>query len=394
VHIIYMTDRIKELSASLKNYAVNTRRHFHEYPELSNQEYETTKFIINELEAMGIPYIMPAPTGVIAIINDGKPGKVLGIRADIDALPIDEKNEVEFKSKKQGVMHACGHDAHAASLLTVAKILNQMKDSLNGKVKLIFQPAEEYFPSGALALMSKGDLEDVNAVIGAHVLNSLPIGTVSAEEGPRMAASASLNINVKGRGGHGGVPHDAIDAIVTAAAIVMNIQTIVSRGLDISNSAVISIGTLTAGTAKNIIAEEAYMTGTIRYFDAKLIEKISEEIDRVVRNTALAYGASAEIEIVPGCLPIVNNKDLTMRALNSIEKLWGSEAIISLPKSCGVDDFCYYGLKAPIHYAFFGSRNDATYKNYPMHNPNFDIDEDVIINIAQYFCQFAIDYLK
>ena len=195
---------IKRLAEENFDFAVQTRRRFHAHPELSNQEHETTQYIIDQLEQLGIPYIRPAETGVIAVIRGKQPGKVLGIRADIDALPIQERNDVPYRSQNDGVMHACGHDAHAAELLATAKILWELRSQFRGTVKLIFQPAEEYFPSGALAMMAGGDLDDCGAIIGTHILTNLPVGKICVEAGGKMAASASVNIRVKGKGGHGG----------------------------------------------------------------------------------------------------------------------------------------------------------------------------------------------
>lgn len=388
------SQEIKALVSECQDYAVETRRWFHAHPELSNQEVETTKYIIKELEAMGIPYITPAATGVIGVIKGVKPGKVLGIRADIDALPIQELNDAPYRSRTDGVMHACGHDAHAAALLGAARILNGLKDQLAGTVKLIFQPAEEYFPSGALAIMAKGDLDDCDAIIGVHVFSHLPVGKICVESGSKMSASASVNIRVKGKGGHGGMPHQAVDAMVCAAAIIMNLQTLVSRELDINNSAVISIGTLQAGTAKNIIAEEAYMTGTLRYFDNGLIEKLEEAIRRIAGHTAAAYRAEAEVEIVPGLPAVINDEELGDLSREVAEELFGPDALIRTPRACGVDDFAYYARKAPSFYAQVGAMNQAKIPSYPHHNPRFDLDEDCLGQTMAYFIGFALKFLK
>lgn len=382
---------IKRLAEEAYNYAIETRRWFHTHPELSNQEHETTSYIIDHLEQMGIPYVTPAPTGVIGVIRGSQPGKILGIRADINALPIQELNDVPYCSQNDGVMHACGHDAHAAGLLATAKVLQSIRDKLCGTVKLIFQPAEEYFPSGALAMMSAGDLDDCNAIIGVHVFSTMPVGEICVDAGGKMAASASVNIRVKGKGGHGGMPHQAVDAVVAAAAIIMNLQTMVSRELNLNNPAVVTVGTLSAGTAKNIIAQEAYMTGTLRYFDNDLIGRLETSIRRIAEHTAEAYRAKAEVEIIPGLPAVVNDKNLSQLSETVAKELFGTAAIVSTERNAGCDDFAYYSSKAPILYAQIGA---GTPESYPHHNPRFDIDERCMKQAVEYFAGFALAYLN
>ena len=385
---------IKRLAEENFDFAVQTRRRFHAHPELSNQEHETTQYIIDQLEQLGIPYIRPAETGVIAVIRGKQPGKVLGIRADIDALPIQERNDVPYRSQNDGVMHACGHDAHAAELLATAKILWELRSQFRGTVKLIFQPAEEYFPSGALAMMAGGDLDDCGAIIGTHILTNLPVGKICVEAGGKMAASASVNIRVKGKGGHGGMPYQAVDAIVAAAAIIMNLQPLVSRELNFIDPAVVTIGTLEAGTGKNIIAEEAYMTGTLRYFNNDLIGQLETSIRRIAENTAAAYRAQAEVEIVPGLPAVVNDAELSRMSEAVAAELFGADALIRTERNAGCDDFAYYAQKAPILYAQIGAGNPEKIPLYPHHNPRFDLDEDCMKQAAEYFTGFALTFLN
>lgn len=385
---------IKRLAEENFDFAVQTRRRFHAHPELSNQEHETTQYIIDQLEQLGIPYIRPAETGVIAVIRGKQPGKVLGIRADIDALPIQERNDVPYRSQNDGVMHACGHDAHAAELLATAKILWELRSQFRGTVKLIFQPAEEYFPSGALAMMAGGDLDDCGAIIGTHILTNLPVGKICVEAGGKMAASASVNIRVKGKGGHGGMPYQAVDAIVAAAAIIMNLQPLVSRELNFNDPAVVTIGTLEAGTGKNIIAEEAYMTGTLRYFNNDLIGQLETSIRRIAENTAAAYRAQAEVEIVPGLPAVVNDAELSRMSEAVAAELFGADALIRTERNAGCDDFAYYAQKAPILYAQIGAGNPEKIPLYPHHNPRFDLDEDCMKQAAEYFTGFVLTFLN
>ena len=383
--------KIRDLAKEQFPFAVEARRWFHAHPELSNKEFETTRYIIAELEKAGIPYITPAPTGVIAVIEGKEKGKVLGIRADIDALPLQEENDVPYRSQNDGAMHACGHDAHAAGLLATAKALWAVRDSFRGTVKCVFQPAEEYFPSGALAMMSKGDLDDCDAVIGIHVFSHIPAGKICVQPGGLMAASASVNIRVKGKGGHGGMPSESVDAIVVASAIIMNLQPMVSRELDYNDPAVVSIGTLEAGTAKNIVAEEAYMTGTLRYFNNDLIGKLEDSIRRIATHTAAAYRAEAEVEIVPGLPAVVNDKELSRMAEKVAAQLFGADSLVTVDRSGGCDDFAYYESKAPILYASVGARHDPF---YPQHNPRFDIDERCMEQSTAFFVGFAMEFLN
>lgn len=378
---------VNQLAEAVFPYAVEARRHFHAHPELSNQEFETTRYILQELENMGIPCMTPAPTGVIAVLSGRKPGKTLGIRADIDALPIQELNEVPYCSQNPGVMHACGHDAHTAALLATARVLRDLE--FPGTIKLIFQPAEEYFPSGALAMMSGGGLDGCDAIIGAHVFSHLPVGSFCVEPGGKMAASASVNIRVKGKGGHGGMPHQAVDATVAAAAVLLNLQTLASRELDVHNPAVITIGTLQAGTAKNIIAEEAFMTGTLRYFDNGLLPQLEASIRRLAGHTAAAFRAEAEVEIVPGLPAVVNDPSLSQLAVKAVQGIGGS--LLSVKPSAGVDDFAYYAQKAPCLYAQIGAGHDAS---FPHHNPRFDLDERCLKQAVAWFTAFALDFLE
>lgn len=386
--------KVKDLAKAQFPFAVEARRWFHSHPELSNQEFETTKYIIAELEKEGIPYRTPASTGVIAVIQGKKGGKVLGIRADIDALPVQELNDVPYRSQNDGVMHACGHDAHAAELLATAKALWSIRDKFCGTVKCIFQPAEEYFPSGALAMMSQGDLDDCDAVIGIHVFSHIPAGQICVQPGGIMAASASVNIKVKGKGGHGGMPSQAVDAVVTAAAIIMNLQSMISREINYNDPAVVSIGTLQAGTAKNIVAEEAYMTGTVRYFNNDLIGTLENAIRRIAVNTAAAYRAEAEVEIVPGLPAVVNDKSLSSMAEKVAADLFGPASLITVDRSGGCDDFAYYASKAPILYAQIGAKNEAKIPYYPHHNPRFDLDESCMEQATAFLTGFALKYLQ
>ena len=286
---------IKKIAASYNDYLIEMRRHFHAHPEISGQEYETSKTIKAELDKYGIQW-RPCglETGVLATIQGAKPGKTILLRGDMDALSVQEETGVEYASQNPGVMHACGHDCHTASMLTVARLLNDHKDELCGTVKLAFQPAEEV-AQGAASMIQEGAMDGVDACFGIHVWSDVEAGKVSVEAGPRMAAADMFTINVHGRGGHGSAPHQCIDAVVVSSAIVQNLQTIVSRELDPADAAVLSVGKLQSGSRWNIIAEYGTLEGTARYYKPELTEYFKEAITRVATQTAASYRAEAEV---------------------------------------------------------------------------------------------------
>ena len=299
----------RDLIEQYKGYVQDWRRYFHKHPELSNEEFETTKTLAKELESMGVEVHVDTERGIglIGIIRGAKPGKAIALRADIDALPVHEHNTVDYKSETEGKMHACGHDGHMAILLGAAKMLMSMKYRIEGDVYLAFQPAEET-GAGAPDFIKFGDWYDkVDAIFGGHVWIDLPAGLISVEEGPRMAASSQITINVTGKQGHGAQPHQAIDAIVVASAIVMNLQTVVSRNVSALDSLVLTIGNIHSGSEWNVIPGEAKMGGTIRFFDPNQEEYYVESIRRVVEHTAEAYGATATLEYVKKVPPTIND---------------------------------------------------------------------------------------
>ena len=387
-------DILKE-TAVFKEETIALRRQLHKNPELSGKEFATTELIIKELEKLGIDYIRPAETGVIAIIKGEDNGKVLGIRADIDALPVEEETGLEFSSVNHGVMHACGHDAHTASLMQAVKILNIHKDKIKGTVKFIFQPSEEFLPSGAEKMVESGELNDCSAIIGIHVKSDMPVGKISVEPGPRMAASAGVDIKVKGKSGHGGSPSTAVDATVAASAIVMNLQTIISRELSLDNMAVLSIGTLNSGTARNVISGEAVLEGTCRYYSDEAIEHVIEAVERIAQCTAKAFRAEAEVSVVPsGCGAVINDSKLAAEGAKTAEKLFGKSALCHYPISGLNEDFSKYNAICPLLYVLIGAQNDEKFESYPLHSSKLQLDEDCMDYAAGFMAQFAIDYFN
>lgn len=376
-----------------KEYIIDMRRYFHRYPELSMKEFQTSKKIKEELTKMNIPYTSVAKTGIVATIEGEKPGKVVALRADMDALEQEEKNDVFYRSKREGIIHACGHDGHIAMLLGAAKVLSEMRNKINGKVKLLFQPAEET-AQGAKKMIEEGAIDDVDAIFGAHLWSNLPAGKVSVQSGPRMAAVDYFKILVEGKGGHGSMPHQGVDSIVVASSIVMNLQSIVSRELSPIDSAVVTVGKFDAGSRFNVLAQESKLYGTTRYFNPELKEKLPKTIERIAKRVAEGYRAKASLDYKYLTPPLINDVKCSEIANESAEKILGKEGIDNLPKMTGGEDFAFYMEKVPGAFAMIGTRNEKKNAHWPQHHPNYDIDEDVLIPGAALYAQFAIDFLR
>lgn len=384
---------VKEEIKNYKDYIVSMRRDFHKYPEKSGEEIRTSKRIKEELEGMGIPYKSVANTGVIGTIKGKNSGKTIALRADMDAISVFEESDVDYKSKDDGMMHACGHDGHMAMLLGAAKLLNDNKDKINGTVNLLFQPAEE-IAKGAKAMIEDGALEDVDGVFGIHLWGDLDYGKVSVEEGPVMASADIFKITIKGKGGHGSLPHQGIDAAVVACAIVMNLQTIVSRETSPIEPVVISIGSIKSGTRFNVIASDAILEGTARCFNPPLREEIPKMIERIIKHTAEAYRAEASLEYTFGMPTSINNEECSKLAKNSIKKIIGKDGIGYMPKLTIGEDMAEYLNRVPGVIALVGSKNECKGCIYPNHHGKFDIDEDSLEIGAALHVQYALDFLN
>ncbi|QQS87011.1 M20 family metallopeptidase [Fusobacterium canifelinum] len=385
---------VKNITKKYKDYIIEKRRYFHMNPEPSFNEYNTSKVIQEELKNIGIPFEVFAKTGIIATIKGQNPGKTVLLRADMDALEVCEKNNVSYKSQKEGLMHACGHDGHIAMLLGAAHVLNEIKNDISGEIKLFFQPAEE-IAKGAKAMIEESKIIDsIDAAFAIHLWQGVPVGKISLESGARMAAADLFSIKVKGKSGHGSMPHETIDAVVVASAIVMNLQHLVSRNTNPLDTLVVTVGKLTAGTRHNIIAGEALLEGTIRSFSDEVWKKVPEQIERVVKNTAAAYDAKVEINLVRATPPLVNNQDISDILKASAIKLYGEEVVTKYEKTPGGEDFAYFTQAVPGALAFVGIRNDEKGINSPHHNETFDMDEDALEIGANLYAQFAIDFLN
>jgi amidohydrolase len=384
---------IKNIAKKYQDYAVDLRRHFHMNPEPSMKEFETQKKVMEELDKIGIENFKAAGTGVVGIIKGEKEGKVVALRADMDALELQEENDIPYKSKNEGYMHGCGHDGHTAGLLTAGKILNEIKSQIEGTVKLVFQPGEET-GEGALALIEEGILDDVDAIFGIHLWNELDSGKVSVEAGPRMASAGIFDINVQGRGGHGSMPNQGVDAGLVGAAILMNLQTVVSREISPLDSAVLSIGIFKSGTRFNVIPSKAYLEGTTRCFSMEVNDKFEEQIQRIVENTAKAYRAEAVLNYRQLVLPTINDEKLAEYANKAAKEIVGDEGVVLFEKTTGGEDFSYFSQKAKTEFAFVGTRNNEKVKYYPHHHSHFDIDESALTTAAGLYAGFAVEYLR
>ncbi|MCD6435109.1 MAG: amidohydrolase [Clostridiales bacterium] len=384
---------VKDLAKKYKDYTITLRREFHMNPEPSMKEFRTQKRVMEELTSMGIECYKIAGTGVYGLIKGNKAGKTIALRADMDALELTEENDLEYKSQTDGMMHGCGHDGHTAALLTAAKILTELKDEINGTVKLVFQPGEE-IAKGALAMIDDGIMDNVDGIFGIHVWNDLEVGKVSVEEGPRMASAGIFKIYVTGKGGHGSMPHQGVDATVVGASIVMNLQSVVSREINPLDPAVLSIGIFNSGTRFNIMAGEAYLEGTTRCFTMNVNDAFEGQIKRIVESTAKAYRAEAKLDYKQLVIPTINDPEMSEIASNAVVKNNGSESLVTFEKTTGGEDFSFYTKYAPAAFAFVGCKNTKKHGYFPHHHPKFNIDEDSLEIAAGLYSQVAINFLK
>ena len=384
---------IKKETKLLSTYLVKLRKHFHRHPELGLQEFETSKRIKEELDKIGVPYIETAITGVIATIGKGE-GRHIALRADMDALCINENTGVSYTSQTPGIMHACGHDAHMAALLGAANILKKYEEEIPGQIDLIFQPSEENC-LGAKLIAEDGHLVDVDEIFGLHVFGDIECGKISIEEGPRMASSDIFKIKIIGKAGHAGKPHQCVDASVVCSATVLNLQSIISREINPLDSAVVTVGHIESGKQHNVIAGEAIIEGTVRTFSVSTAKIIENAIKRIVYSTAHAYGATATIDYNLSAHPVVfNDKEAVETALEGARKIFKTEDIISIPKMMLGEDFSVYQKRIPGVFAFVGAGNEEMGRAYPNHNEKFNIDEKAVLISTQLYVAYAMEAVK
>ena len=387
---------VKRLGEKYLQHMINLRETIHMYPEDGFSEFTTSKIIIEELEKLGIKVQKNvAKTGVVGLIEGKYPGKTVLLRADMDALKIQEQADVEYKSKIDGMMHACGHDGHVAGLLGAAMILNELKDNLHGNVKLVFQPAEER-DGGALPMIEEGVLENpkVDAAFAEHLWGYLNEGEVHLKEGPMMASPDIFNIKVIGKGGHGAVPQESIDPIVITCQIVNSLQTIVSRKINPLDPVVITCGRIQGGDCHNVIPNEVELEGTIRTFNEETRNWVPKVMEDLIRGITTSQGAAYEFKYEPKYPALINDKYMTSFAKESLKKVVGEENVFDLKEpNMGGEDFAYFAQKVPSAFIFVGIANN---KSEPVihHNPYFKWDSKNVGILAQSLSQIAIDYLK
>ncbi len=385
----------KKLADKNENYIIERRRYYHQYPELSMQEIETTNSIISDLEKMGLEVKrFDGFYGCTADIIGELPGKVVALRADIDALPIKEETGLEFASTN-GCMHACGHDCHIAMLLGAAKMLSENKDKLKGTVRLIFQPSEESgCQEGAQDVIRSGALDGVDAIYGSHIWGDFDAPYINVESGNRMASTAEFHVEVEGVSAHGSAPNLGVDSIVVASAIIMNLQTYVSRNNNPLNPLVVTVGKIEGGNRWNVIAGKTSFEGTVRTFSKELLEETPKAMKRIIENTAEVFGAKATMTFEWLVVPVINdNEKLNKIAQDAVKKMYGEECLRHLDTLMGGEDFSYYMQKVPGVFAFIGSRNPELNKIYTNHHEKYDVDESVLKKGAATYAQFAYDFL-
>lgn len=376
-----MLQKIKTLAKQNATLLIELRHHLHAHPELSFKEYETSRFIAGKLSEWNINYKIIAETGVVALIEGKNPLKrIVALRADMDALPILEENNVEYKSQNNGVMHACGHDVHTTCLLGAAKILNELKDEWEGSVKLIFQPGEEKNPGGASLMIKEGVLENPRpeAIAALHVHPGLPVGKLSFRSGLVMASADEIYITIKGKGGHAAAPHVTTDTILVAAQIVISLQQIISRNKDPLTPSVLSICSFKGGNSTNVIPAEVKLMGTFRAMDEAWRYKAHELIKKQTIEIAHALNAEADVHIDVGYPAVYNNADATANAAKLAKEFIGNENVEETEIRMGAEDFGFYAQQIPACFFRLGVRNEKKSIVHQVHTPNFNIDEGAL----------------
>lgn len=382
--------RLQEIYPEL----VQFRRDLHMYPELSFKEENTAKKVADKLASLGIEVRTGVGgMGVVGFLKGGKPGKTVALRADFDALPIQDEKEVEYKSRIPGVMHACGHDIHTSGLLGVAQVLSEFRDELPGNVVFLHQFAEELPPGGAKAMVEAGCLDGVDVVYGAHVASDFAVGKVGIATGFVTAAADSFEVVLYGKGGHGAYPHTAIDPIVLGSQVVMNLQQIASRQVDPLKQVVLSVCSfIGGGEAYNVIPDQVKLKGTVRTYDEEVRTAVEASLKRIVEASCQAVGASCEVTYERGYPATWNNPEETAHVEAEVLRLFGEEGLLRMPPGMGGEDFAYYAQERPATFFMVGGRNPDIKATYPHHHPKFDVDERSMIQTGQVFIAALLAY--
>jgi amidohydrolase len=376
-----LLDSVKKQSILQAAEVINWRRHLHANPELSYKEFNTSKFVFDSLKSMGLQPETLTETGVVALVSGKNPSKkIVALRADMDALPITETNTIDYKSKNNGVMHACGHDAHTASLLGTAKILSSLKDQFEGSVKFIFQPGEEKNPGGASYMIRDGVLKNPApaSIVGQHVMPLLPAGKVGFREGMYMASSDEIYLTIIGRGGHAAAPDLIIDPVVIAAHIIVALQQIISRNASPRQPTVLSFGKVLADGATNIIPDQVTVAGTFRAMNEDWRKQGLDKIRTMAESIATGMGGRCDVKISKGYPYLENNPALTKSIRKAAEEYVGKENVVDIDLTLGSEDFAYYSQVIPASFYRLGTRNEAKGITSYIHTPTFNIDEDAL----------------
>lgn len=382
--------RLDELYSEM----VSFRRDLHMNPELSNEEVHTPRKVAQFLQSIGLEVKTGVGgRGVVGTLKGGLPGKTVALRADFDALPIQDEKEVEYKSQIPGVMHACGHDIHTAALLGVAKVLSEVKEQIPGTIKFIHQFAEEVTPGGAKIMIEDGCLDGVDVIYGAHVMSGEPLGKVSVVEGYASSAQDDFIIEIFGKGGHGASPHLTVDPLVTGSQLVLNLQQIVSRRVDPMQAAAVTVGTFTSGGATNVIPDKAIIKGTVRTFDEGVRSIIEDALKQITKSTCEGAGAKVNIEYIKDCPSMWNDPHETKRVEEVAIELFGEENVIKDKPLMGSEDFAFYQKVVPGTYFMIGGGNPEINAVFPHHHPRFDVDERSMLNIGKVFIATVLNFL-
>jgi amidohydrolase len=396
---VTMIERILALAEAERENLAAWRREFHAYPELSFRETETTARIHRILEESGYSRMRVGtagvPTGLVADLGDGRPGPCIALRADIDALPMKEEGTPPWRSRNEGVMHACGHDAHTAILLGAAKILKALETEIPGRVRFIFQPSEESpRNSGARAMIREGVLEGVDAIAGLHVWGTIPAGEAGFHAGPFMAASDEWEVTILGKGGHGAVPHLATDPIVAAGALIGALQAIVSRESDPLEAVVVTCGHMEAGTTFNIIPDRAFLQGTVRTFNPDVRAGIPGRMERICRGICEALGCRVDFRFSDVLPATVNDRAFTENAAAVARRVLGKDRVAEIRPTMGAEDMSLYLEKVPGTFLFLGTKNEEKGIGQPQHHPEFDVDDDILPRGSALLAALAWDFLE
>jgi hippurate hydrolase len=376
-----MIDKIKKLAKEYSSEFIAIRHYLHANPELSYQEFETSKFIQNKLAEFGIPYEVKATTGIVGLIKGKNPdSRVFAIRADIDALPILEENDVPYRSTKKGIMHACGHDVHTTCLLGASKILNELKNEWQGTIKLIFQPGEEKNPGGASYMIKEGVLENPkpSGIVAMHVHTGMPVGKTSFRSGKVMASADELYFTIKGKGGHAASPHLCVDPILIASHLIISLQQVVSRNSNPFNPSVLSITSFQGGATTNVIPNEVKLMGTFRAMDEKWRAEAHQLIERISKELVHSMGGEIDVHIDKGYPAVINNDELNETVKNAAINFLGNENVEETELRMGAEDFGYYAQQIPACFYRVGVMNKEKGITSGVHTPTFNIDEKAI----------------